>query len=155
MRFARRRRPQVTEEAAAQFGRLASHLAKWGHDPYDIAHYLIRLLFCLFAEDIDLLPIDLFTRMVKNGRRNVSDFNRQVRLLFRAMAEGDSFGEYPIKYFNGGLFDDDAVLDMESEGIAILHGITQLDWSAIEPAILGTLFIRSLDPDKRAELGAH
>ena len=44
---------------------------------------------------------------------------------------------------------------MDGEGIAILHGITQLDWSAIEPAILGTLFIRSLDPARRAQLGAH
>ena len=71
------------------------------------------------------------------------------------MAEGDSFGEHPIRYFDGGLFDDDSVLDMDSQGIAILHGITQLDWSAIEPAILGTLFVRSLDPSKRAQLGAH
>ena len=146
---------QVTEAAAAQFGQLASHLAKWGYQPYDIAHYLIRLLFCLFAEDIDLLPADLFTRMVENGRRNVTGFNRQVKLLFRAMAEGDSFGEHPIRYFDGGLFDDDSVLDMDSQGLAILHGITQLDWSAIEPAILGTLFVRSLDPSKRAQLGAH
>ncbi len=102
-----------------------------------------------------MLPAGLFTRMVENGRRNVSGFNRQVKLLLRAMAEGDSFGEHQIKYFNGGLFDDDAALDLDSEGIAILHGITQLDWSAIEPAILGTLFIRSLDPSKRAQLGAH
>ena len=57
---------QVTEAAAAQFGQLASHLARWGYQPYDIAHYLIRLLFCLFSEDIDLLPADLFTRMVEN-----------------------------------------------------------------------------------------
>ena len=146
---------QVTEEAAAQFGRLAIHLAKWGYSPHDIAHYLIRLLFCLFAEDIELLPTDLFTRMVENGRRNITGFNRQVKLLFRAMAEGDSFGEHQINYFDGGLFDDAAVLDMDSEGIAILHGITELDWSAIEPAILGTLFVRSLDPSRRAELGAH
>ena len=47
---------QVTEEAAAQFGRLAAHLARWGYDPHAVAHYLIRLLFCLFAEDIALLP---------------------------------------------------------------------------------------------------
>ncbi|HSN77413.1 MAG TPA: DNA methyltransferase [Anaerolineae bacterium] len=146
---------QVTEEAAARFGQLAAHLARWGYQPHDVAHYLIRLLFCLFAEDIDLLPVDLFTRVVENGRRNVSGFNRQVKLLLRAMAEGDSFGEHPIRYFDGGLFDDDAVLDMDSQGIAILHGITQLDWSAIEPAILGTLFVRSLDPSKRAQLGAH
>ena len=54
-------------------------------------------MFCLFSEDIDLLPADLFTRMVENGRRNVTGFNRQVKLLFRAMAEGDSFGEHQIQ----------------------------------------------------------
>lgn len=146
---------QVTEEAAAQFSRLALHLARWGHNPHDIAHYLIRLLFCLFSEDINLLPAGLFTRIAENGRRNVTGFNRQVKLLFQAMAEGDSFGEHQIKYFDGGLFDDAAVLDMDSDGVAMLHGITELDWSAIEPAILGTLFVRSLDPSKRAMLGAH
>jgi len=146
---------QVTEAAAAQFARLAEHLRKWGHGPHDIAHYLIRLLFCLFAEDIDLLPRDLFTRLVESGRRNPALFNRQVRQLFQAMAVGDVFGEHALRYFDGGLFDEAAVLDMDADGVAILHGITQLDWSAIEPAIFGTLFTRSLDPAQRAKLGAQ
>jgi len=146
---------QVTEEAAARFARLAEHLRKWGHAPHAIAHYLIRLLFCLFAEDTGLLPRDLFTRLVESGRRNPQGFNRQVRQLFRAMAEGDYFGVDEIRYFNGGLFDDDTVLDMDADGVAILHGIGQLDWSAIEPAIFGTLFTRSLDPAQRAKLGAQ
>lgn len=146
---------QVTEEAAARFGHLATHLTKWGYSPHDIAHYLIRLLFCLFAEDIDLLPRELFTRMVDAGRRDDQRFNRQVRQLFHAMSEGDDFGEHPIRYFDGGLFDGDSALDIDTDAIVILQGITQLDWSAIEPAILGTLFTRSLDPSKRAQLGAH
>ncbi|HHY58269.1 MAG TPA: class I SAM-dependent DNA methyltransferase [Chloroflexi bacterium] len=146
---------QVTEEAAAHFARLADHLRKWGHGSHEIAHYLIRLLFCLFAEDIDLLPRELFTRLVDNGRRNPALFNRQVRQLFQAMAEGDVFGEHQVRYFDGGLFDDETVLDMDGDGVSILHGITQLDWSAIEPAIFGTLFTRSLDPAQRARLGAQ
>jgi hypothetical protein len=146
---------QVTEEAAARFGTLAAHLAKWGYSPHDVAHYLIRLLFCLFSEDIDLLPKELFTRMVDAGRRDNERFNRQIRQLFHAMAQGEDFGLDQIRYFDGGLFDDDTSLDLDSQGIDILHGITQLDWSAIEPAILGTLFTRSLDPTKRAQLGAH
>ncbi len=146
---------QVTEEAAARFARLADHLRKWGHAPHDIAHYLIRLLFCLFAEDIDLLPRELFTRLVENGRRNPAHFNRQVRQLFQAMADGGGFGEHQLRYFDGGLFDEAAVLDMDGDGVAILHGITALDWAAIEPAIFGTLFTRSLDPAQRAKLGAQ
>ncbi len=146
---------EVTEEAAAQFGRLAAHLAKWGYNPHDVAHYLIRLLFCLFAEDIELLPRDLFTRLVDHGRRDSARFNRQIKQLFHAMAEGDEFGEYSIRYFNGGLFDGDATLDIDGDGLAILHNITQLDWASIEPAIFGTLFTRSLDPSQRAKLGAQ
>ena len=93
--------------------------------------------------------------MVDSGRRNPSGYNRQVKLLFHAMAEGDYFGEHQIRYFDGGLFDGDSTLDMDSDGIAILQGITQLDWSAIEPAIFGTLFTRSLDPAQPAKLGAQ
>ena len=111
-----------------------------------MAHYLIRLLFCLFAEDIQLLPRELFTRMVESGRRNPGGFNRQVKLLFHAMAEGDYFGEHQIRYFDGGLFDGDSTLEMDGDGMAILHNIAQLDWASIEPAIFGTLFTRSLDP---------
>jgi hypothetical protein len=147
---------QVTEEAAARFARLAEHLRKWGHQPHDIAHYLIRLLCSAsLPRTSSLLPRDLFTRLVESGRRNPQGFNRQVRQLFRAMAEGDYFGVDEIRYFDGGLFDDDTVLDMDADGMAILHGITQLDWSAIEPAIFGTLFTRSLDPAQRAKLGAQ
>lgn len=146
---------QVTEDAAAQFGRLAAHLARWGYNPHDVAHYLIRLLFCMFAEDIALLPSDLFTRLVEIGRRDSARFNRQIQQLFQAMAEGDYYGEHQIRYFDGGLFDNAAVLDMDSDGIAILQGITQLDWASIEPAIFGTLFTRSLDPSQRAKLGAQ
>jgi hypothetical protein len=92
---------------------------------------------------------------VENGRRNPAHFNRQVRQLFQAMADGGGFGEHQLRYFNGGLFDDDAVLDMDGDGVSILHGITALDWAAIEPAIFGTLFTRSLDPAQRAKLGAQ
>ncbi|MFN8466330.1 MAG: type IIL restriction-modification enzyme MmeI [Caldilineaceae bacterium] len=146
---------QVTEEAAAQFGRLAAHLEKWGNNPHDVAHYLIRLLFCMFAEDIRLLPKELFTRLVDNGQRDNKRFHRQVKQLFHAMSYGDDFGEYSISWFDGGLFDSDEAVEMDSDGLAILHRITNLDWASIEPAIFGTLFTRSLDPSQRAKLGAQ
>jgi len=146
---------QVTEEAAAKFGELAAHLGARNYNPHDVAHYLIRLLFCMFAEDVRLLPTDLFTRLVAGGRQDSSAFNAQVKNLFAAMAEGGFFGEHPIKYFNGGLFDGGPAVEMDKKGIGILHDIAGLDWSSIEPAIFGTLFTRSLDPQQRAKLGAQ
>ena len=146
---------QVTRDAATEFARLAEHLRKWGHEPERIAHFLIRLLFCLFAEDIDLLPKGLFTRLIDRGRQQPDAFNRQLRQLFGAMATGSFFGEHAVPHFNGGLFDDDSIVELDRDGLTILHHVASLDWSSIEPSILGTLFERSLDPSKRSQLGAH
>ena len=58
-------------------------------------------------------------------------------------------------WFNGGLFDDGAVLPLEKSDIETVLAASDLDWSEIDPSILGTLFERGLDPGKRAQLGAH
>ncbi len=146
---------QVTEEAAKEFARLADLLRRWGEAPDRAAHFLIRLLFCLFAEDIGLLPAGLFSRLIERTHMRPQAFKQQLQQLFVAMATGNWFGEYEILYFNGGLFDNDVVLELDSEGMDILSRVSRLDWSSIEPSILGTLFERSLDPGKRSQLGAH
>jgi type II restriction/modification system DNA methylase subunit YeeA len=146
---------QVTRRAAEEFARLADHLRKGGQPSDRIAHFLIRLLFCLFAEDIELLPKGLFFRLIERGRQRTGSFDNQLRQLFGAMATGGDFGEHGIRHFNGGLFDNDTLLPLDSDGLEILHRVASLDWSNIEPSIFGTLFERSLDPSKRSQLGAH
>ncbi len=145
----------MTEEAAKEFSRLAEYLRTSEPDANKVAHFLIRLLFCLFAEDIDLLPKELFTRLVDRGRQHPEAFNAQLGQLFDAMANGGFFGEHEIRHFNGGLFDSGDVLPLDRTALDILYHVADLDWSSIEPSILGTLFERSLDPNKRAMLGAH
>jgi type II restriction/modification system DNA methylase subunit YeeA len=146
---------QVTEEAASEFARLADLLRKYGADPQQAARFLIRLLFCLFAEDTGLLPKDLFTRLVRQTQRRPSAFAGQLRQLFQAMASGGWFGADEIAHFDGRIFDDDSVLELDGDSLDILARVSTLDWSNIEPSIFGTLFERSLDPSKRAQLGAH
>jgi type II restriction/modification system DNA methylase subunit YeeA len=146
---------QVTEKAALEFARLAEQLRRRGEDPDRAAHFLIRLLFCLFAEDVRLLPNDLFSKLVAATRTDPAAFATQLRQLFTAMSTGGYFGVDRILHFDGGLFDDDEVLDLDADGLRVLGRLTGLDWGSIEPAILGTLFERSLDPNKRAQLGAH
>ncbi|MHB0879035.1 MAG: class I SAM-dependent DNA methyltransferase [Anaerolineae bacterium] len=145
----------VTEDAARQFSRLADLMRQYGEDPQRAAHFLIRLLFCLFAEDIELLPGGVFSHLVLQTHNVVSAFTQQLRQLFTAMRGGGWFGAERIPYFDGGLFDSDDVLDLGTDGLDILTGVVALDWSAVEPSILGTLFERSLDPSRRAQLGAH
>ncbi len=146
---------QVTQQAAAEFARLGDLLRKYGSDHHQAAHFLIRLLFCLFAEDIGLLPKALFTQLVKNTQKQPPVFMEQLKQLFRAMASGGWFGVTEIAHFDGRLFDDDSVLELDSDGLEILARVSALDWSNIEPSIFGTLFERSLDPSKRSQIGAH
>jgi len=147
---------QVTREAAGEFAKLADLLRGYGEDPHRAAHFLIRLLFCLFAEDIGLLPKDIFTRLVNQTRNDAKAFTALLTQLFQAMATGGWLGVEKIIHFDGGLFDeDDLVLGLDSDGMRVLAKIAGFDWSSIEPSILGTLFERSLDPAKRSQLGAH
>lgn len=60
-----------------------------------------------------------------------------------------------MDWFNGGLFDDDEALPLERADVGDLIAAARLDWSQIDPSILGTLFERGLDPAKRSQLGAH
>ena len=97
----------VTEEAARKFARLAEGLRSRGHDPHRAAHFLNKLLFCLFAEDVGLLPKGLFTRVVERTGRDPERFANYVKELFGAMASGGDFLLEDIRHFNGGLFSDD------------------------------------------------
>ncbi|WP_110513206.1 class I SAM-dependent DNA methyltransferase [Herpetosiphon llansteffanensis] len=148
---------RVTEEVAAKFARLAQLITRYEKHaaPQEIAHFLTRLLFCLFAEDVNLLPKDIFSRLVTQTRGKSSAFTAQLSQLFNVMTTGGWFGIEEIRHFNGSLFDNATVLPMDSEALDILVDICSYDWSSIEPAIFGTLFERSLDPAKRKQLGAH
>ncbi|MCC9000937.1 MAG: class I SAM-dependent DNA methyltransferase [Candidatus Contendobacter sp.] len=148
-------RQKVTEDAATILGGLAQRLRQRGHDPQHVAHFMTRLLFCLFAEDIGLLPHRLFSELLARARPSPAEFPAMACDLFRAMHVGGHFGLDKIAWFNGGLFDDAACLPLECADLDTLHSAAVLDWSEIEPAIFGTLFERGLDPDKRSQLGAH
>jgi len=147
---------RVTESAAKEFAKLAASLRQRGVDSERAAHFLMRLLFCLFADSIGLLPDHLFRQMIELNRAQPAKFTSKLRQLFSAMStSGNSFGVHDIHWFNGGLFADDSVFDLTSADMGTLRAAADLDWSAVEPAIFGTLFERSLDPGKRSQLGAH
>ncbi len=147
---------QITEQAARHFAEIAQSLRSRGHDPQRVAHFLDRILFCLFAEDAGLLPKGIFSRLshASHGRSDV--FMTALADLFAKMSkDGGLFGTEEIDWFNGGLFESGDVLPLTGSEITTLLEIGQLNWALIEPAIFGTLFERGLDPDQRAQLGAH
>lgn len=146
----------ITEEAARRFAELAQILRGRGGEPQKVAHFLNRILFCLFAQDAGLLPPRLLIRLLEGGLKHPDRANNMLKSLFRAMAEKDSmFGADVIDWFNGGLFDSDEILTLEREDIGQILSVARLKWSSIEPSVFGTLFERGLDPNKRGQLGAH
>lgn len=149
-------REGVTKSAAEKFAAVAQRLRARGNDPMRVAHFVNRMLFCLFAEDIKLLPDRLFQQMLEAALPAPERFHGMAQELFAALAEdGGRIGFRPVPWFNGGLFDGDDALQLEREDLGDVLDAAALDWSAIEPSIFGTLFERGLDPDKRSQLGAH
>jgi type II restriction/modification system DNA methylase subunit YeeA len=148
-------RQDLTEDAAGEFAALAQNLRNRGHDSGQVAHFINRLVFCMFAEDVDLLPAKMFVRMLEAARPTPTEFQKLASSLFAAMRDGGLIGFERIDWFNGGLFDDDQALPLTSDDIALCLRAAALDWSEIDPSIFGTLFVRGLDPAKRSETGAE
>jgi hypothetical protein len=120
-----------------------------------IARFLNRIVFCLFAQDTRLLPADLFSEILKAATDDTTHFARTLGKLFSVMSKGGDFGQHKIRHFNGHLFDDSSVFELNETELRILGEATQSDWQFIQPSIMGTLFERALEPEQRSQLGAH
>ncbi len=145
----------VTEEAARRMGEIAKRLTERGNAAHDVAHFLIQCVFCMFAEDAKILPEKLFETVMDKSNPDGSKAQKRLADLFAAMQKGGEFALNDIPWFNGGLFETIAIPQLETSDVVALLEAARMDWSAIEPAILGTLFERGLNPDMRSQLGAH
>ncbi len=144
----------ITKAVAERLAEVAQGLRKRGLDATEVARFLDRIVFCLFAEDVGLLPKKLFSNIVEKSR-DPEHFRKLIGQLFEAMNEGGDFGLETIRHFNGNLFTDSPVLELTDPEIRNVQAAARLDWSAVDPSIFGTLFERGLDPDTRAQLGAQ
>lgn len=136
-------------------GEIAKRLTERGNAAHDVAHFLIQCVFCMFAEDARILPEKLFETVMDKSNPDGSKAQKRLADLFLAMQTGGEFALNDIPWFNGGLFETIAVPQLETSDVVALLDAARMDWSAIEPAILGTLFERGLNPDMRSQLGAH
>lgn len=145
----------VTEEAARKMGALAERLNARGQTPQQTAHFLIQCVFCMFAEDARLLPEKLFETVLDKSNPDGAKAQSRLTQLFEAMRDGGDFAMNDIPWFNGGLFGQIEVPPLTTEDVVQLLDAARMGWGEIEPAILGTLFERGLNPDMRSQLGAH
>ncbi|MBI5767316.1 MAG: class I SAM-dependent DNA methyltransferase [Verrucomicrobia bacterium] len=146
----------VTRDVARYLAELARHF-EHQHDPATVAAFLSRCLFCMFAEDVDLLPRDAFTQLLESVRGDPAAAVPLLKALFEEMNRGGySLAlRRTLLHFNGGLFAESAVLPLDSPTLGLLIAAAKLDWKHVEPAIFGTLLERALHPAERHKLGAH
>jgi SAM-dependent methyltransferase len=148
---------RTTREIAARLAAVSRHLETRGCDPETVAHFLMRCLFTMFAEDVKLLPEDSFKSVLERCRDKPENFPRMVGQLWEAMNRGDfAFAiETKVKRFNGEFFRDTTALPLDREEIGELYAAASANWKEVEPAIFGTLLEQALDPAERKRLGAH
>jgi len=148
----------VTREIAGHLANLAKSLEKAGHPPKLVAEFLCRCLFCMFAEDVGLLPPKSFREFLESLRRNTGSFVPLMEALFREMDKGASVStilRQKLLRFNGGLFREQTVLPVDDTQLGLLISAAKCDWHLVEPAIFGTLLERALSDTERGKLGAH
>lgn len=158
----------VNIKAAERMGKLHDRLRESGYKGHDLEVLLVRLLFCLFAEDTTLFdPRDSFREFIENNtREDGSDLGSQLSMLFQVLntAESkrqkgldESFNAFP--YVNGRLFEETLPISAcDSAMRTLLLDCCALDWGRISPAIFGALFQCVMDEEgsaRRRNLGAH
>jgi hypothetical protein len=148
---------RVTRDIAQQLAELARSLEAGGHRPEQVAQFLMRCLFTMFAEDVRLLPTDSFRNLLQKHAEEPDVAMRMVGILWQNM---DSGGFSPVlagdvMHFNGKLFKHSETLPLDKAQLAQLIEAAKADWQHVEPAIFGTLLERALSPDERHKLGAH
>jgi hypothetical protein len=100
---------RVTREIAKRLAEVSKALEARKCNPEDVAHFLMRCLFTMFAEDTDLLPRGSFTTLLEKCVEDPSHFTHRLKALWAQMEKGEEFShviEARVRHFNGGLFKD-------------------------------------------------
>ena len=148
---------RVTRAIADQLASLAKSLEAAGHGAQEVAGFLMRALFTMFAEDIGLLPGRSFTQLLHRLRTKPENFAPMVENLWQTMNTGgfSPILEDKLLRFSGGLFADTHAIALDRDQLELLIRASEADWRYVEPAIFGTLLERALNPRERHKLGAH
>lgn len=157
---------EVNEKAVQKMAKLHDALKESGYDGHALEVYLIRLLYCMFADDSNIFERGAFYQYIKTSKEDGSDLSRRLAELFEILDMNDEKrlknkllpekmkSDFP--YINGKLFAEPlpfAYFDGTMRKLII--ECCEMDWSKISPAIFGAMFQEVTDQKKRRELGAH
>lgn len=150
-------------KAAELVGRLHDALEDSGYTGHHLERFLVRIVFCLFADDTGIFNRDLFLDLVDRSREDGSDLGPTLNALFDVLntppdqrqktlaADLDQFD-----YINGNLFAEPLrTVSFNGKMRGLLLEACHFDWTVISPAIFGALFQSVMDPVERRRRGAH
>lgn len=151
-------------KAAELMGKLHDRLEEIGYEGHPLEVYLVRILFCLFAEDTTIFEKQQFQDYIENRTaEDGSDLASKVQELFQVLNTAkdkrfknldEQLNDFP--YVNGKLFEE--ILPMASFDSKMRQALLDccyIDWSKISPAIFGSMFQSVMNPKERRNLGAH
>jgi hypothetical protein len=154
----------VNIKAAQLMGRLHDQLKEIGYTGHDLEVYLVRLLFCLFADDTNIFEKGIFQEYIeRDTARDGSDLATRLTGLFDVLDQpkskrlknlSETLNAFP--HVNGKLYEERLPMaSFDTKMRQILLDCCYLDWSKISPAIFGSLFQSVMDNKARRNLGAH
>lgn len=151
-------------KAAELMGKLHDSLKEIGYEGHPLEVYLVRILFCLFAEDTTIFKKQQFQDYIEQ-RTNIdgSDLAPRLQELFQVLNTppgkrlknlDEDLAAFP--YINGKLFEEPLpIASFDSSMRQAVLNCCYLDWSKISPAIFGSMFQSVMNPKERRNLGAH
>lgn len=155
----------VNVKAAEKMARLHDALKEYGYEGHCLEVYLVRILFCLFADDTGIFPDSSFANYIENSREDGSDLSSRLAQLFEILNCSDVIRAkrklltptlLQFRYINGGLFAQSLPFaDFNAKMRQTLLNCCAFDWNKISPAIFGAMFQGVMDKKQRRELGAH
>ena len=151
-------------KAAELMGKLHDRLKEIGYSGHPLEVYLVRVLFCLFAEDTTIFQLQQFQSFIEQRtNEDGSDLAAKLQELFQVLNTpvelryknlDEQLADFP--YVNGKLFEE--ILPMASFDKNMRQALLNccyIDWSKISPAIFGSMFQSVMNPTERRNLGAH
>ena len=148
---------KVTRSIAKRLAQVSLALEQQNHPPEEVATFLMRCLFTMFAEDVGLLPARSFKDILHRCESKPETFVPIVTQLWQAMDKGGFAHalQQDVRRFNGAFFENSRALPLGREEIGELRQAASHSWKDVDPAIFGTLLEQALDPQERKKLGAH
>lgn len=154
---------KATGKLAKLYDALITNNPDWESHRHELNHFMTQIIFCLFAEDANIFEKDAFTKALTNrAGKNGEHVTKVIKYIFSVLDIPDTNRNdledwvKEFRYVNGGLFRGNIyVPKFDTKSFRLLLDAASIDWSKVNPDILGSSIQAIVDPTMRSNLGMH